>query len=261
MCFSLRELKLGCNLLIKVGISLRCLRVLDPHSQLIWSWILCRRRKVQFWSCSNKATGGFLPSQVCSASEELQGRLCGCRRLFLNVTHLNEAENREFQECGQMYLNVNPCSLGYPGFVGRCGGNPRAMGWGGQELLKPTRLYFALFLLYFKPVLNGRPGVEYPWLVPVGSQLGAGDLSAVYGPCRYLADCRGWKCAPPGWSVPGPCPRDLQPLTPCSEGSPKNRAPLFPSKWNCSPHPAHHSPKPPPAAVYQESPQLGSSLF
>lgn len=41
--------------------------------------------------------------------------------------------------------------------------------WGGKEL-KPTRLYFALFLLYFKPVLNGRPVVGYPWFVPVGSQ-------------------------------------------------------------------------------------------
>lgn len=56
---------------------------------------------------------------------------------------------------------------------------------------------------------------------------GCGFLCSLW-PHRYLADC--WKAygptqglglamCPPGWSGP----RDLQPLTPCSAGSPKNR--------------------------------------
>lgn len=112
-----------------------------------------------------------------------------CRCLFLNVTHLNEAENQEFHECGQTYLNVNPCSLGYPRFPGEVEGNPQTIGRGRKEALKQTQLHFAIFLLYIKPVLNGRPVIECHHFVPIDSQLEDEDFSAVHCHCKYLANC------------------------------------------------------------------------
>lgn len=115
--------------------------------------------------------------------------------MFLNVPHLNEAENQEFHECSQTYLNVNPCSLGYPEFPGEAEGNPQTTGQGGKELWKQTQLHFAIFLLYFTAVLNGRPVVECHRFVPIDSQLEVEDFSAVHRRCKYLANC--WNVSKP----------------------------------------------------------------
>lgn len=78
---------------------------------------------------------------------------------------------------------------------------------------------------------------------------GCGFLCSLW-PRRYLADC---------WMAYGPtqglglamCPPRSSATTSLFSRLPKEPRPLlFPSKWNCSPHPAHHSPKIPLAAVY-----------
>lgn len=106
----------------------------------------------------------FCPSQVCSARGGANATTLCCKgssvgtshrgqSLFLNVTHLNEAENQEFHECGQTSLNANPCSLGSPAIPGKAGGKSPNYGT-GKELLKPTQLHFAIFFPLLKPVLN-----------------------------------------------------------------------------------------------------------
>lgn len=86
-------------------------------------------------------------------------------------------------ECQSLFLGLSRVSWG--------GGRktPKLIGRGGKEPLKQTGLHFAVFLLYFKPVLNGRPVTEWHRFVPIDSQLGGENFSAAHCRCKYLANC------------------------------------------------------------------------
>lgn len=121
------------------------------------------------------------------------------QRLFLNVTHLNEAENQEFHKRGQMYVNDNPCSLGYPWFHGEAGG--KSPNFNGVQQTKTVgrvakscssqcrQLLSPLFLPYFTWVLNCRPVIEYCCFVPIDSRLGVEHFCAAHHCFEYLANC------------------------------------------------------------------------